>query len=270
MPSRLRDRFSLQYGCDEARLSPDLRRRFVPLDLGDEGEAYLDHALSSRPGRAKTTLHRVLREWMSDFDADGRLDMYPMHLLGTSQWRALLGQDATRRHLDVGAGSGYVTATLAPLAGETVTTETSRVMAQNLRRRGFRCHEADVAVTGAPEPKYDLVSCLNVIDRCARPRSLLSRVTDALVTNGRLVLATPLPLDPFVFEGPRSVDPEERLDVSGKTWEKAAIELVENVLLPLGLEVEALSRVPYLCRGDAQRELYVLDDALFVCRKSGD
>src|SRR5690349_2600806 len=118
----------LNYGFTPGALPPELARRFVHLELGDEGREYLERARSTRPGRAKTTLHRVLRTWMSDFDVNGLLDMYPMHMLGTSQWERLLGSRPGLRHLDVGAGSGDITRTLTPLVSETVTTETSRIM----------------------------------------------------------------------------------------------------------------------------------------------
>jgi SAM-dependent methyltransferase len=258
---------TLRYDCDRAALPRALSERFLRLDLGEEGRSYLEHARATRPGRAKTAAHRTLRLFLSDFDANGLLGMYPMHLLGTSQWRMLLGKDAIPRHLDVGAGAGDVTRTIAPLASETVTTETSRVMARNLRRLGFRCIETDLAESAVPDPAYDLMTCLNVIDRCARPESLLKNLRGALSPGGRLVLATPFPFDPFVYRGPRSVDPQERLAVPREDWEPSVTALVGNVLEPLGLEVLTVSRVPYLCRGDADRPLYVLDDALVVCRK---
>src|SRR5215471_13143582 len=257
----------LEYGFERTALPSHLAKRFVPLELGDEGREYLERAYMTRPGRAKTTLHRVLRTWMSDFDVNGLLDMYPMHLLGTSQWKELLGAKAGLKHLDVGAGSGDITRTIAPLACETVTTEVSKMMARNLRRAGFRCFEADLARSSVPDPPYDLMTCLNVLDRCERPRSLLANLTRALSPGGRLVLATPFPFDPFVYAGGHSRDPVERLDIPRDSWEPSVARLATTVLEPLGLTVEAVSRVPYLCRGDADRPLYVLDDALFVCRK---
>jgi SAM-dependent methyltransferase len=258
----------LEYGFSAEALPSDLARRFVRLELGDEGKDYLERAFSTRPGRAKTTLHRVLRTWMSDFDVNGLLDMYPMHLLGTSQWERLLGARARVRHLDVGAGSGDITRTLTPLVAETVTTETSRVMARNLRRSGFRCHETDLARAPVPGGPYDLVTCLNVLDRCERPRSLLANLANALAPDGRLVLATPFPFDPFVYDGPTSRAPSERLDLPRDAWEPSVARLSVRVLEPLGLSVEVVSRVPYICRGDAQKPLYVLDDALLICKKS--
>ncbi len=256
----------LRYGCERTSLPSALSRRFVRLGLGEEGREYLSHALSTRPGRAKTTLHRMLRTFLSDFDANGLLDMYPMHLLGTSQWKELLGPSGGR-HLDVGAGSGDVTRTIAPLATTTVTTEVSRMMARNLRRAGFPCLEADLARETVPGAPYDLITCLNVLDRCERPRSLLSNLVRALAPGGRLVLATPIPFDAFFYQGATSRDPMERLELPHDAWEPSVAHLATKVLEPLGLEVEAITRVPYLCRGDAERPLYVLDDALFVCRK---
>jgi 2-polyprenyl-3-methyl-5-hydroxy-6-metoxy-1,4-benzoquinol methylase len=260
---------NLKYDYEPRDLPWELSQRFRRLDLGEEGKTYVAQALATRPGKTKTSLHRLLRVWMSDFDVNGLLDMYPMHLLGTSQWQELLGKTPMGRHLDVGAGSGDITKTFAPLVHETVTTETSRMMARKLRKSGFRCFEADLAESDVPDPGYEVVTCLNVIDRCAKPLSLLTKLVAALVPGGRLVLATPLPFDPFVYEGATSVAPRERLPLPKTSWERSVASLVENVITPLGLETEVVSRVPYLCRGDSDRPLYVLDDVLLVCRKPG-
>jgi 2-polyprenyl-3-methyl-5-hydroxy-6-metoxy-1,4-benzoquinol methylase len=142
-------------------------------------------------------------------------------------------------------------------------------MAKNLRRAGFRCLEADLAQEAAPGAPYDLITCLNVLDRCARPRSLLENLVRALSPGGRLVIATPLPFDAFFYRGAVSHDPVERLELPRESWELSVARLVTEVLEPLGLEIEAISRVPYLCRGDAERPLYVLDDALVVSRRVG-
>lgn len=265
-PARYRDH-DLCFDADEATLPREVGARFVRLDLDGETREYIDRAIAARPGRARTRAHQLLLGLFSDFDANGLLGMYPMHLLGTEQWRTLVGESPGRRHLDIGAGSGDVTARLSPLSGETVTTEMSRVMAKNLRKRGFRCERIDVAEAGVPDPRYDLVTCLNVLDRCPKPRSLLARARDALTADGRLVLATPLPFRPFYYDGPRSLDPIEKLPIAGETWETSLIALIESVLDPVGLEVESVSRAPYLSGGDARRELYVLDDAILVCKK---
>lgn len=260
---------ALQYDVNRDALPGELAERFVRMDLGLEGRSYLEQALSTRPGAARTALHRALRTFLSDFDANGLLGMYPMHLLGTSQWQTLIGSQSVKRLLDVGAGSGDVTGQVAPLAGSTVTTERSRVMAGRLRRLGFACHEVDVSESGVPDPGYDLITCLNVLDRCPRPRALLQRLVEGLAPGGQLIVAMPFPFDAFFYDGPRSMEPEERLAVPSAAWEPSLVALVENELSPLGLEVQAVTRAPYLCQGDSKRHMYVLDDAVLVCRKSG-
>ena len=255
------------FDCDRSALPGELSERFHQLDLGPEGRRYIDRSFERRHGRLLTALHRTLVGHLSDFDVNGMLGMYPMHLLETSQWRTLLGEAAERRHLDVGAGSGDVTLALAPLSRETLTTEMSWAMAKRLRRRGFVCHQVDIAAAGVPDPPYDLITCLNVIDRCEKPRTLLEQLRDALANDGRLVLATPLPLNAFFYDGGLTRPPAEQLGVDAQTWEGSVTQLVEQVLLPLGLDIETISRAPYLSGGDSQRPLYCLDDAVLVCRQ---
>ena len=53
--------------------------------------------------------------------------------------------------------------------------------------------------------------------------------------------------------------------VTGKLrWEQCARLFAEHVLLKAGFRVECFGRVPYLSQGDHRRDLYVLDDAVFV------
>lgn len=221
----------------------------------------------TRHGFARTRLHSLLRHFMSDFDVNGLLGMYAMHLLDTSQWQQLLGPPNQRRLLDIGAGSGDVTATLAPLFGTVATTEMSWAMARRLRRRGYLCFRVDVTETGAPDEPWETISCLNVLDRCARPLSLLERLRAALAPGGELILSMPLPYAPIVYDGGVTREPSEPLPLTDATsWEAGVAALVERVLAPAGLEVRRLARAPYVSAGDAYQPLYVLDDVILVCR----
>jgi SAM-dependent methyltransferase len=195
--------------------------------------------------------------------------MYALHVASTEQWRTLLGPERIERVLDIGAGSGGVTLRLQPLAEQIVTTELSRPMARSLRRMGFECHELDVTEQDLPEPRprFDLVSCLNVLDRTARPRRFLRRVVGLLEPGGRLLIALVLPYRPFFYVGSETPEPLERLACNEPSWEAAVNTLLERELEPLGLALERLTRVPYLSFGDTERGLYELDDAILVLRK---
>jgi SAM-dependent methyltransferase len=266
----LSDPTQLARHCDRSRLPSELASAFVQLPPDEATEKFFERLRASRPGRLKTVLHRALCRWMSDFDADGVLGMYAMHLASTDQWARLLGSGVGGRLLDVGAGSGDVTTTLAPLFTEVVTTELSKGMARRLRSLGFRVEELDVAGRGAPDPFYDVVSCLNVIDRCPLPLSLIRRCRDALRQDGRLVVSVPLPYRPHVYVGPRALEPLEDLDITAPDWESSAVLLYRRVLAPLGLKVERFTRLPYLSGGDAQRAVYELDASVWICRRALD
>lgn len=44
--------------------------------------------------------------------------------------------------------------------------------------------------------------------------------------------------------------------------------MANDVFREAGLEVEAVTRLPYLCEGDMYKDYYVLDDAVFVLKAS--
>jgi len=257
----------LYYDVDVSALSPRLRDRFVKLSRDAATDAFLAQAGRGRHSWWRTQLHRLVRQFMSDFDTNGLLDMYPLFVASTEHWRLLLGQQRIPRLLDVGAGSGNVTRTLVPLAEQIVTTELSRHMAERLRRSGLECHELDLAERDLPGAPFDLITCLNVLDRTARPRKLLRQMHASLVPGGRLLIALALPYNPFFFRGNSTPEPLERLACAEAGWEDAVNSLVERELEPLGFNVLTVSRTPYLSFGDAESGLYELDDALLVCQR---
>jgi 2-polyprenyl-3-methyl-5-hydroxy-6-metoxy-1,4-benzoquinol methylase len=232
---------------------------------------FVEHAEARPHGALRTTLHHVLRRYFSDFDVNAWLGMYPMFLLGGNAFRALLaasGGDAQGRLLDVGAGSGDITAAVADGFREVCVTETSRGMARKLARRGFCPLHVDLSESPAPGAPFDVITLFNVLDRTPLPRTLLTHLRESLAPSGRLVVATPLPFAPFYYDGPRTREPHETLGLAGETWSADAERLVRHALPECGLEPLLLARAPYLSGGDARRLLYVLDDAILVCRRA--
>lgn len=67
--------------------------------------------------------------------------------------------------LDIGAGDGNVTAKLAKYFNRTYVTELSRTMQNRLIKRAF--HLLDVDEWHEHEFRFDMISCLNVLDRFA-------------------------------------------------------------------------------------------------------
>ncbi len=259
---------TLRYGLDPERLGPALAARAQWLDADPSTRAWIDHALEHPHSGWRLAARSALSGVMSDYDANGLLGTHDMRVLGAAQWRTLLGERMAGNLLDVGAGDGHVTTELLAAmnpAGNVVTTELSPKMAARLRERGYRCHELDLATQALPEPGlFDVIAMLNVLDRSAKPLTLLERLRDLLAPGGRLLLAVPLPLSPHVHVGTLTLEPDERLPMDDRSFEHAARTLTELCFEPLGLEVCSLSRAPYLCRGSAKRPVVVLDDSVFV------
>ncbi len=267
---------ALRYAADLAKLGPRCGERFVELGRDDDLARYLDQAAERRLGWWMTRWRGALGRLLSAFDANALLRAYPMHLLGTEQWRVLLGDGVAGKLLgdrvggkllDVGAGSGDVTAALAPLFDHVTTVESSRLVAWRLGQRGWVSLCRDVVADGVPSPPYDAIACLNVLDRCAYPASLLEELIGGLRAGGLLLVALALPYSPIFFDGPTALEPAERLPCDAEGWEEGARALGERVLVPRGLDVTALTRAPYLSGGDSARPFYELDDVVVVCRK---
>jgi len=248
--------------------------RFRELAVDEAWRADVAALRRGRHGRLRTYAQRLARLYLSDFDANALTGMYRMQLLPESAWRRLLEGHTGGRLLDVGAGSGDVTAALAPCFDDVEATEVSRGMARRLARRGVRCHAIDLTDTPLEAPPFQAVSLLNVLDRCQRPRRLLQHCLQALAPGGVFIVALALPYRPFYFDGPSTPDPLERLECdagapTGTTprWEDGARRFIERDLLPLGLALECFARAPYLSAGDSQRPLYELDDVVVVLTK---
>lgn len=258
------------YRTDGLALPAALAARLVPLALDDETRAFVRDAGRGRHGALKGAVHALLGRAMSDFDVNGWLGTYPLFLLSSAQWAAVLEGTGDGALLDVGAGSGGVTARFAARFRRVVATETSKPMARRLAAR-FETHALDLASEGlppgaAPEAGFDVVTCLNVLDRCAKPVTLLRHVVALARPGGHVVVATPLPFDPFVFRGGATDAPAEDLGVRGATYAEALASLAA-VLEGAGLAVERVARAPYLSGGDARRALYRLDAAVLTCRR---
>lgn len=265
MITRYRD-IDLHYGCELEQLAPPLREAFVQLDADASTRAWIDDCIARPHGAMITAARAVARKVMSDFDANGMLGAHDMRVLGTDQARRLLGAERVGgRLLDVGAGDGRVTAELARLVDSVVATETSSPMVDRLRKHGWTAYETDLVEQELPDDgTFELIALLNVIDRTARPISLLEALLPRLAPEGRLILAVPFPIRPVVYAGPLTVDPEELLPIVDEGWEAQAATLEQMLFAPIGYRVDVLSRVPYLCRGSKRKPVIVLDDAIFV------
>lgn len=259
---------TFEYGWRPRDWPERLVQKFHPLALDEGSRAFIDNAFAAPHGKLSSVARAVAGKFVNLYDANGLVGTHSMHVLSEGHWRALLGEaHQGGRLLDIGAGDGEVTKRAKPLFDEIVTTELSGPMAKRLRKHGFECHEVDLAHQALPvSGDFDVVSAFNVIDRTTYPVSLLRAMRGLARDGGRIILSVPLPLSPIVFVGTHSCDPEEPLPVGDDSFEASLLALLTQVIEPMGLEIERLARVPYLCRSTAERPITYLDDAVVVCR----
>ncbi|XP_075528632.1 protein-L-histidine N-pros-methyltransferase [Dermacentor variabilis] len=270
------------YSIDAEQLEDEfLRSRFVQCELDAETQAFLDRSTEKSNWLGTQILHAVARLFLGWFltktTLNGFLGRGSMFVFSMSQFLRLLRLDADSLNLpffssllDVGAGDGNVTAAIAPLFGQVDVTEKSPSMRRVLGRRGFRVLDAASlrpADGDDDQQLYDVVCCLNVLDRCEAPLALL-RTLEARLTkpSGRLVLALVLPLSQYVESGKRGAEPLETLNVRGSTLEQQVQSLYKDVMVPAGFTLESWTRLPYLCEGDLEQAYYWLDDVVMVLR----
>jgi 2-polyprenyl-3-methyl-5-hydroxy-6-metoxy-1,4-benzoquinol methylase len=260
----------LKYSCDTKKLRTDIRPRFIELSANLNT---LDFLRANPPHSSfQGWMRSVMGIFMSNTNANTFLGMYKMHVLDTSNLRTLLGiplGNTLNSLLDVGAGDGNVTLQLLPLFDRVLAVEASKWCIYRLKEKGIDCAQSsDLSAFSTSE--YDVVSCLNVLDRCSRPVSLLHEIRRLMKpTTGRALLAVVLPFQPYVEAGvlARTKRPSEPIGLlPSMGWEESVNILISDVLEPAGLEVERLARVPYLCQGDQDTPYYTLDDAFFVLR----
>ncbi len=200
------------------------------------------------------------------FPANGLLGRGRMFVYSTPQFRTLLDlkphdESPFTILLDIGAGDGSVTERMSSLFKKIYVTELSSAMQWRLSTYGYTVLDTD----HWENLKFDVITCLNVLDRCEKPLTLLKQIREHLnpEKNSRLVISLVLPFKPYV-EYNTNHYPNESLQIEGHLPEEQINSLLLNVFQPLGFHLKKLTRLPYLCEGDIERSYYFLFDYLFV------
>lgn len=260
------------YCCCPDLLGESVSSVFVQSHLDEETQAFLQRSVEKSSWIFTQLYHSLFSSIFSPIisrtSINGFLGRGSMFVFSRDQFRRLLriGPDwRAQRMLDLGAGDGGVTEVMGSHFHEVYATEVSTPMKWHLQRKNYSLLGIDEwQCTGL---QYDLISCLNLLDRCDEPLKLLQDIRSALVPEtGRLILAAVLPFQPYVETGGSWVRPKQHIQVQGKSWEEQVTHLSTQVFPQVGLELQAVTRLPYLCEGDMYRDYYVLDDAVFILK----
>jgi len=286
---------SAWYGVNLLLLSPLLQSSFVEMSLDQETQTFLDYCRDTSDSFCLQLFYdvavAVLGLFYSKTCVNGMLGRGIMFLFSSAHLSRLLfdstcematvnecvqspSSSIFRRGavLDLGAGDGNITDKFRPYFDAMYATETSPTMQRRLRDREIKVLAIDDWWhVDDSSPRFQLISCLNLLDRHTKPLTLLGQLHKKAKTDNALVLiAAVLPWHQYVEyqvddasnRGPN--EPHEKIVLHGTTFEAQAVEFVEKVLEPSGFRVIRWTRLPYLCEGDMYRSLYWLDDAVFL------
>lgn len=264
---------SMWYQSSMQGCPPHVRESFVRLDCDAETEEFLAEAEAKSESiftQLWYSLVKLLLGWFfTQTSLNGFLGRGSMFVFSASQFGQLLDGHTggpRGRLLDIGAGDGAVTRRMESYFDQVSVTEISAPMRKILARRKYRILEID---SWADDGPWDVISCLNVLDRCSRPTDLLRQIHKSLNIGGRVIIALVLPYQPYVeVGGSGNHEPEERMSIQGSSFDEQVGSFIADVLNPLGFQVDKWTRLPYLCEGDLNQAYYWLSDAVFVARKA--
>lgn len=131
---------ALNYSVNLSLLDSALQVAFVQLNCDDESKAFLDTCTGGSLWESLSST--VLGLFFSLTDANGILGRGQMFVLSQAQVQRLLYLEQPMAGgggslLDIGAGDGNVTASLASLVSQVTTTEASAPMVAHLNLRGY-------------------------------------------------------------------------------------------------------------------------------------
>jgi len=244
-------------------LVPELTYVWLQLELDQETQEFLDNCTEGFfiPQLFADVMANILRNccgW-SLTDSNGATGRGQMFVLSQAQVSKLVRPGIAL--LDVGAGDGNTTKNLSPFFKEVSATELSDPMLRRLIARGYSTYKCGL-LEGIEGP-FDCISCLNVLDRCSKPITLMREMKTRLRLGGQILLAIVLPFCPFVEDGSRQKDPEELLEPDGVSF-LAHLNWFGQWFIEQGWTVQRTARLPYLSAGDTNTPYYVLSDAIFV------
>lgn len=244
---------STWYTCKTETLGPLLLNTFLKLNCDDETQAFLNNCTDKADWVFTQVFHALASTFLAFFmtktSINGLLGRGSMFVFSHRQFEQLIGINSSWRAdhlLDIGAGDGKITEIMATYFNHVSVTEASPMMRRVLAKKRFMLLDVDNWHSG--DVQYDLISCLNVLDRCDRPLTMLKQMKSKLKPDtGILVIAIVIPFQVYVEFGSNGTVPMENVPIVGDSFEEQVSCIYRDLFIPAGLEIAHWTRLPYLC-----------------------
>ena len=241
--------------CSKISGIKNLEEKFEELTLDEETVQFINNCYSSNYQLFKAT---YLRPWVLMYynltESNAILGTGKMFLLSKSHIKTLLNNFTFKNMLDVGAGDGNVTDLFSDFirGGGITCTETAQNMIKVLKTKGYSIQDN---ISG----EFELVTCLNVLDRCDKPITILKDIYN--VKKRFAMFSIVLPFKGFYNNGKKQCKQLEEVIGCYKEWEESVHRLCK-LFMDIGYTIEKISRVPYLSEGDFKKQMYYLDTVI--------
>jgi len=248
----------------QAITDENIRGKFVQLSADVETREFIENSIDKSDWLFTQMYHNFAKALLGLFytqtDINGILHRGSMFVLSREQYLLLTNSFGGGKMIDLGAGDGNPTKSLLPSFETAYATEASGPMRKILSSMGIKVLEVEDWATQGP---YDLISCLNLLDRADNPLDILNQIKTNLNPQGLLLVALVLPFRPYVEYNPPPHRPSQLLGIKGKSMENQ-LESAVGEISSLGFQLVTWSRVPYLCEGDLSKSVYSLNDFILV------
>ncbi|RWS07333.1 methyltransferase-like protein 9 isoform X1 [Dinothrombium tinctorium] len=262
------------YTYDKSAVSDALQSKFIEMMCDSETNDFIESCYNKSEWVFTHLFQAIARTFlclfMTSTSVNGLLGRGSMFIFSRQQITTFhedllcLKADPNSTLLDLGAGDGEVTTVLSNFFNRTFVTEVSPVMRRILTKKGFKT--LDAFSWQNENIDFDLISCLNLLDRCDKPLTMLKHIRTRLKPNGRLLLALVLPFSQYVESSSNKHKPSEQLPITGTCLESQLISFHDNVIKPYGFELIKWTKLPYLCEGDLELSFYWLNDIVMLLK----
>ena len=287
MPSRSLEKMQLDleghYKLDPAKLQEFgiEKEKYTEVNLDEESREFLKHCQSLQTRYfaffGQSIVYTYLKPFVTLTSLHGLLNRGSMFVLSSGHLETVLKNKEIKTVVDLGAGDGKVTRKIEKFTGlspkDIQVTDVSPSMKYRLAEKGFNVVDAEYWYSKKP---FDLISMLNLLDRCTHPMKMLTDAKNSLTNNknsndgGRLLISSVFPFRQSIeWRNSRKADELVKID-SRWSLEQQAAKFIKDVVEPNGFELESISRVPYLCEGDIKQPYYILSNVVMVFRLKVD
>lgn len=255
-----KDSFFLHYDIDHEKVNQDISKIFKALKYDEETDQFF-HTVENYTffQSFKVLFIKPLYQiFCNTTTTNSYLDTGKMFVFSTSHISDLLSSSKKETLLDIGSGDGNVTLKYSHLFKETTCVEVSLGMIYRLEEKGFYVIDS---LDWVKNSTFDVITCLNVLDRCEKPMTLLDQIHDLMHSDSILLLTIVLPLHQYVENG----RVKEKLIENDLEFHDSLIQLYQ--MFTKIFDILQISRIPYLSQGDIKQDYYVLDSAVFLLKK---